>query len=391
MNEMIEFLKKNLIDVVLIMIFLWPLIKGFLFKFSSKNLKNDIEDVGSYSAFIIGSILGAYITKRIFMNHNRGIYSKIYKNIPTKFLDILQSKPIYIYIVFMPIIIFIIYKIIEIFIGIINRITIYPLLDGVERLLKEKSNFAKRIIGFLFQFPKAICYLMLTTFTLNIFSMIGIGGNYNKNLDKSVLYKFVAEEFINPITNSDLAKEVPNIINNSFKIVVKNDSKQTDEGSKGTIIYYNGVTLQDGIKSNKEINKFSKELVKNQYNTKDKAKKIYDWIGKNIEYDYDKADNILNNNFTIKSGAINTFYTKRGICFDYACLYAAMGKANGMKVRTITGEGFNGSSWVSHAWNQIYIEKEKRWINVDTTFYKGGNYFDSSIFNLDHKDARIAG
>ena len=68
-----------------------------------------------------------------------------------------------------------------------------------------------------------------------------------------------------------------------------------------------------------------------------------------------------------------------------------MSKANNIKVRIITGQGFNGNNWVSHAWNQVYIEKEKKWINVDPTFLIGGDYFDSKRFVIDHKAESIAG
>ncbi|AEB75576.1 transglutaminase domain-containing protein [Clostridium botulinum] len=394
MNNAINFISENPIDIMLLVIFAYPIIKGFLFKFSSKNLKNDIEDAGSYVSFIIGSILGAYMTKSIFIENNKGIYKTIYDCIPKNIIYLIEGKPIVIYVVCMPIVIFIIYKIIDIIIACINRITFYPLLDGLERLLREKSNFIKRIIGAICQTPKSICFILLATFFLNVFSMLGINQDYSRKLEKSDVYAFVSREFISPITNSNIAKELPKIINNSFKIVVKNDSQESTEtngiGSK-TIVYYNGITLNEGLRSNNEINAFAKNLVKDKNSQKSKAKTIYDWIGKNIDYDYKKADSILDNNFAMKSGAINTFYTRKGICFDYACLYAAMGKANGLKVRVITGEGFNGSNWISHAWNQVYVEDEKRWINVDTTFYKGGNYFDSSIFNLDHRQAKIAG
>ena len=68
-----------------------------------------------------------------------------------------------------------------------------------------------------------------------------------------------------------------------------------------------------------------------------------------------------------------------------------MCKDNNIKVRIITGKGFNGNSWVSHAWNQVYVEEEKRWINVDATFLIGGDYFDSKRFVIDHKEESIAG
>lgn len=382
---------KNPVDVALILIVLYPLIKGFLLKFSSKNLKSDIEEVSSYISFIAGAILGIDLTKKIFVIHQEGIYVEIYNYIPEKIITTLEGKPIFIYVLVMPIIIFLVYKIIGLIIELINNITFYPLLDGIEDLIKEKSGFIKRIIGLLFQLPKAIWYILLVTLVLNVSAIIGISDSFNEKLDKSIVYTSICENIINPITNSKFAQKLPNIINNSFKIVVKNDEPESLSNSGRTIVYYNGITLSDGIKSNEEINQFARELTKDKKSSAQKAKAIYNWVGQNVEYDYDKVEKILKNDFSVKSGAINTFYSRKGICFDYSCLFAAMCRANNIETRIITGEGFNGSNWVNHAWNQVYISEEERWINVDTTFYKGGNYFNSSIFKLDHRNAKIAG
>ncbi|KOA20188.1 transglutaminase-like superfamily protein [Clostridium homopropionicum DSM 5847] len=390
MSKIVLFLKDNIIDITLILILIYPVIKGFLFKFSSKSLKNDIEEATSYTSFIIGTILGVVITKGIFIRHDQGIYSKIYNIIPENLINMLENKPILVYLLIMPIIIFIVYKGIETIIGFINRVTFYLLLDVVENFLREKSNFTKRIIGLIFQTPKAICYVILATFLLNILSVIGISSRFNNKLESSQVYSFLSSELVNPITNSNFAKNIPNIINNSFKIVIKNNADESSKDNGKTIVYYNGITLEEGLKSNDEIDNFARKLVADSNNTRSKAKVIYNWVGKNIDYDYAKVDKIMNNDFTIKSGAIPTFYSKKGICFDYSCLYAVMCRANGIKTRIITGEGYNGSSWVSHAWNQVYIEEENKWINVDTTFYKGGNYFDSSVFKLDHRNSTIA-
>lgn len=390
MSNIVLFLKDNIIDITLILILIYPVIKGFLFKFSSKSLKNDIEEATSYTSFIIGTILGVIITKGIFIRHESGIYSKLYNIIPKNLISMLENKPILVYLLIMPIIIFIVYKAIEIIIGFINRVTFYLLLDGVENFLREKSNLTKRIIGLIFQTPKAICYVILATFLLNISSVIGISNKFNNKLESSKVYSFLSSELVNPITNSNFAKNIPNIINNSFKIVIKNNNDISSKDNGKTIVYYNGITLEEGLKSNDEIDNFARKLVADSVDTRAKAKVIYNWVGKNIDYDYAKVDKIMNNDFTIKSGAIPTFDSKKGICFDYSCLYAVMCRANGIKTRIITGEGYNGSSWVSHAWNEVYIEEENKWINVDTTFYKGGNYFDSSVFKLDHRNSTIA-
>ncbi len=157
------------------------------------------------------------------------------------------------------------------------------------------------------------------------------------------------------------------------------------------VVYYNGVTLEEGIKSNENIKNTTLDIISGTKNDKDKAKVIYNWVGSKIEYDYEKAKLIMRGDYSIPSGAIATFNSKKGICFDYSALYVAMARESGLKVRLVTGEGFNGTTWVSHAWNQVYIKEENKWINVDTTFYNGGNYFNSKKFNLDHRDVNIAG
>jgi len=154
---------------------------------------------------------------------------------------------------------------------------------------------------------------------------------------------------------------------------------------------YNGVTLEEGVKSNDEINSTAVSIAAKYGNTYDKAKAIYKWVGSKITYDNNKATEVMNNSREVKSGAIVTFNTRKGVCFDYACLYVAMCRANNIKVRLVIGDGFNGKNWVSHAWNEVYLESENRWINVDPTFYVGGNYYDSERFVLDHKNRKLAG
>ncbi|NFD84384.1 transglutaminase domain-containing protein [Clostridium botulinum] len=389
-------MKTNPVTLILAAVFFSPILKGFLSKFSSPNLKLDIEDINKTISFVISLFLGIYYSKKIFIEHNVGIYKDIYERIPKNIIKYIDNNFFMVYVVVTPLIIFIIYKIIFLILDILNSITIYPILDKLEDILRDKGNIFKRIFGALFNIPKSICYVLLIAFVLNIFSMFTKNDTLNKYLQSSKIYNNICKQAIIPVTNSKIAKKLPNIINNSFKIVVKeeagkNSSQQNNFKDKKTIVYYNGVTLEEGIKSNKQINNFARHLAAEDATSKGKAKIIYDWIGTNISYDHDKAEKVLKDNFQVKSGAIPTFNSKSGICFDYSCLFIAMCRANDIKVRLVTGEGFNGVSWVSHAWNQVYIPEEGRWINVDATFYKGGNYFDTKRFDIDHRKSQIAG
>ena len=384
------------ITLFLLLLFLYPVIKGFIFKFSSENLKGSIQGAFQSISFLSSLFLGIYYTKKIFIQHNVGIYEKIYKNIPLKAIEFINDKPLVVYVLMMPLVVLIIYSFINFVVNAISQITIYPLFDSIEYKLRDKSVIFKRVVGAIFQVPKAICYVIVITFMLNFLSLLKITDTYNKYLETSQLYNYISKEVVIPLTNSNLAKKLPNIVNNSFKIVVKQANNQDPnvnnvQNNQNVITYYNGITLDQGVQSNDKINKFANNLIKDENGTREKARAIYRWVGSEIVYDDEKANRVLNNDLGVKSGAIPTFDKKSGICFDYACLYVAMCKANNIKVRIVTGQGFNGNNWVSHAWNQVYIENENKWINVDPTFLIGGDYFDSKRFVIDHKAESIAG
>lgn len=394
-------MRVNPVTIIIFAVFLYPVLRGFLFKFSSRDLKEDIDEMSRNISFIISIISGIYFGKKILIQHESGIYEKIYSYIPQHLLNYIQNNNLIIYVIIIPLLVFIIYRIIKLVFDLINYFTFYPALDSMEKFVRSKSNFFKRITGMVSQIPRSICYVLLVAFIFNIMSIFNVNSKLSSYLQESKTYESICRSVIIPVTNSTIAKQLPNILNNSFRVVIREgDSdkqiqntsipiKQINEGK--AVVYYNGVTLDEGVRSDSSIDKFARDLGSEGSDTTQKAEMLYNWIGMNISYDYDKANKVLNNDFDVKSGAIPTFDTKKGICFDYASLYVAMARANKIKVRLVTGEGFNGISWVSHAWNQVYIPEKSRWINVDTTFYKGGNYFDSSRFGIDHKNAQIAG
>jgi transglutaminase-like putative cysteine protease len=122
------------------------------------------------------------------------------------------------------------------------------------------------------------------------------------------------------------------------------------------------------------------------------AKILYYWVACNISYDHAKAEQIETDAFATDSGAVPAFSEKTGVCFDKACLYVAMCRAVGVKVRLITGHAYNGSDWLDHSWNQIYDDRDSQWVNVDPTFgSRNSSYFDKDDFFSDHADSEIQG
>lgn len=387
-------MRINPITVLLAAAFFLPIVRGFIKKFSSKDLKSELNDVFSDFSFIVSLILGLFLLRRIFILHEEGIYKYLYEKIPQEALKSFENKPMILYMVVLPCLVGMIYCICRGIYSLINYYTLYPLLDHIENTLRQKSILNRSLTGAFFEMPKSFCYVLFLAFTLNIISMLNINKGINYYLSESEVYNYLCKEVVIPVSNSKIARQLPNIINNSFKIEIRQSTSEPVDNKSAknrTVIYYNGVTLEEGIRSNADIDKFAQELVPRNLSDKDKAKKIYYWIGSHIVYDYEKANRVLNNDFNITSGAIPAFETKSGICFDYSCLFVAMCRAQGLKVRLVTGEGFNGATWISHAWNQVYIKEEDRWINVDTTFYSGGNYFGTKRFDVDHRNAKVIG
>ncbi|WP_160692107.1 transglutaminase-like domain-containing protein [Clostridium sp. C2-6-12] len=202
----------------------------------------------------------------------------------------------------------------------------------------------------------------------------------------------------NYFLNNEIKQEATAVYDGKYQNTENNIFLKNQESENNTskeVIIYNGITIDQGIKSNENIDNKAIRLTKNAKSDREKAKILYTWIGSNIKYDKDKAKAVINGKDALdmpESGAIPAFENKSGICFDKACLYVAMSRAIGLKVRLIGGQILeDNGQYTGHAWNQVYINEEHKWINVDTTFYEGGNYYFDSEFFDDHKVEDIAG
>lgn len=390
-----KYMSFDIITVVLYTVFFVPLIKAFFFKKGTEALEEDIWSIEKNVAFIVEFFIALILTKNIVILRNFGFMEKY---VPIGFTDFLDGNPRLSYILILPILLCIVYYIGLLMIKVINYFTLSPLVSLLHRFYSRRGEAAKRILSSIFALPRALCYIILVSFFLNWSTLFVFNEKLNTYLNESNLYIVIVDSVINPITKSSFAQSIPNILNDSFKIVEIDESKNSsapnvssDYKNRNVIVYYNGVTLDEGVKSNKYIKEEASNIVSGMSKDKEKAKALYNWIGRNVDYDYEKANLIMNGNYSIPSGAISTYESRKGICFDYSALYVAMARAANLKVRLVTGEGFNGTTWVRHAWNEVYIKEDKKWINIDTTFYNGGNYFNSKNFNFDHRGTQIAG
>ena len=73
-----------------------------------------------------------------------------------------------------------------------------------------------------------------------------------------------------------------------------------------------------------DIDALSDEICDDADNDKEKVQAIYHWITNNIRYDYEAE--MVYQNVDIS----RTVETKKGICFDYATLFAALCRSQGI-------------------------------------------------------------
>lgn len=185
------------------------------------------------------------------------------------------------------------------------------------------------------------------------------------------------------LENNKFTNKIVSVICDSY-----NESKLiTVAKQKNTV--YNGTLLSDAVKSNVDIENIAKSITSEYDEDIIKARKIYNWIGRNIEYEYEYIEN--NGYLGENRGAIYAFSNSKGVCFDFASLFTAMARSLSLPVRLIIGDAYNGEITGRHAWNQVYIKEEDRWISVDSTFWGDENAFDSKDFDENHFEDYMAG
>lgn len=107
--------------------------------------------------------------------------------------------------------------------------------------------------------------------------------------------------------------------------------------------------------------KKAKELVLNKKTDKDKVSAIYTYIVGTFKYDYNKINGLKS---TYVPNIELIYKDKKGICYDYAAVFAAMCRSQNIPTKLI--KGYTTVVKEYHAWNEIFINNS--WQVIDTTF-----------------------
>jgi transglutaminase-like putative cysteine protease len=161
--------------------------------------------------------------------------------------------------------------------------------------------------------------------------------------------------------------------NGDYKVsVLKNK-----EGTKYEYIATTNVTLNldnknsiflgsvQNVNWNKDMAAAAKaaELTKNAKTDREKITTVYNYIVKNFSYDYNKLNNL---NYDYLPNIDKTLAEKSGICYDFASLFAAMLRSQGIPTKLVKGYADKVNGY--HAWNEVYDSATGKWITIDTTY-----------------------
>ncbi len=392
--------KYNVITLILAAVLLAPIIIGLFRKVTKVSIWISLISLLRVAGFLLSIAVSFFLTKKLFFESQIPFFLNLKDYITQNFKDTVNPE-IIVYLIAAPVI-FIFVTLLFKLLTLKVETRLFDVLSGkLFEIFDSLWQPLKIFIKAIFQIPKAVFNTIFVCLMLSLFSIYLSSPTISEQLEESRIYKAVDQYAIQPLINSSYAQKLPVLFNQSMAQldesqlpeVFQEDGSLPEKLISGTRIiwYFNGVTLEDAVKSNSEIDAFTVELIKSETSSRKKARIIYKWIGSHIKYDFEKAEKVSNNIGDTSSGAIQAFNTRKGICFDSSALYVTMCKAVGLKTRLVVGMGFNGLAWGEHAWNQVYIPEEDKWINVDTTFAVGGNYFDRPNFEADHRAARTAG
>lgn len=114
---------------------------------------------------------------------------------------------------------------------------------------------------------------------------------------------------------------------------------------------------------------------------------IFTFITSNISYDYAEATAIINGSITSYCPYPDeVLSTRKGICYDYASLFAAMARSQGIPTKLV--KGYVGPDGLYHAWNQVYTA-QTGWITVEIKINPGFNTLDPTFYSSASNKASV--
>lgn len=235
---------------------------------------------------------------------------------------------------------------------------------------KSPANLLSRLAGLAIGGIMGASRCILVVAFLFIFVTLYPNQTFSHYVEDSPIYQDGARMIIEPLSG--------NLVKEKLPVFTKAVEKEL-----GGILQRKYDIIDRSVPADIEL--AAEKIAGQAKGEEQKARLLYEWVGSRISYDNRKVDDYEQKGIWHEQTPQNTFDTKLGVCIDYARLYAVMARSQGLKVKVVTGLGYNGQGgYGPHAWNEIFLTNENKWIPLDPTWAKSGDWFNPPQFAQTH-------
>ena len=143
-------------------------------------------------------------------------------------------------------------------------------------------------------------------------------------------------------------------------------STPTGAGTTSSYPQYLRSVGEISFSANDSVAKKAAALCKGLKTDQAKILALYNYIARNFDYDYDFANKVISRQITSYTpNPVSILSNKRGICYDFASLFAAMCRSQGIPCKLVKGYSTKINGY--HAWNSVYDSKTDKWYTIDLT------------------------
>jgi len=283
----------NIITLLIILVSVYPVIHGFVTGLTRDRIHEIIVNTGSNVIAIFAIIFAVFAAKWLFSGGGKSLVDKISQHIPANIVERLNGYQTLIYLLLVPILFLIFYNLIKFFmsrISMFNNKSQENLADRIYIKIRKFSSFTKHTSAGILQIPHGLFNAFLITFILYLFTYTFNVPVVSSQISQSGLYKVICENTVTPLANSRIGKELPVLLADSFRLATMPSpdsspiispqelASRLTGGRLKIIERYNGVTLDEALKSNSVIDAKAREIVSGKNDSKNKAHAIYYWM-----------------------------------------------------------------------------------------------------------------
>ena len=150
---------------------------------------------------------------------------------------------------------------------------------------------------------------------------------------------------------------VENTTGNSYRVVETDSFECTLIDENFPYLVPNSFVVYD---NEMEVIQLGLELTKDAETPEEKAHALYDWIVRNISYDFSVVGKL---EVGYLPNPQRTYETRKGICSDFAVLFASLCRSQGIPCKVVLG--YYVKTEYYHAWNEVLMDGE--YVLVDTS------------------------